>query len=144
MAKESGGWNGADVQLGYASTIEEAARRQQGQALAALLHASGVMLWRAGSALATLVARIAAPITWRLNRRAAIADLRGLDPRMLADIGLQRGDIELAVDGHLVDERVRHPRSAAATAVTQLRPQLAPETAANRNQTAPAALAHAS
>jgi uncharacterized protein YjiS (DUF1127 family) len=42
----------------------------------------------------------------RAERRRALAALAGMDDRLLADIGLRRGDIELAVDGRLADPRV--------------------------------------
>lgn len=50
----------------------------------------------------------------RRSRRAhAVAHLRGLDNRLLADIGLPRGDIELAVDGLLADRRGPRPAAPA-------------------------------
>jgi uncharacterized protein YjiS (DUF1127 family) len=52
--------------------------------------------------LARLVRRfILEPYARRRRRRIAIAQLRSLDDRLLADIGLTRGQIELAVDGML-------------------------------------------
>jgi uncharacterized protein YjiS (DUF1127 family) len=41
------------------------------------------------------------PYAHRRRRRIAIAQLRSLDDHLLADIGLTRGQIELAVDGML-------------------------------------------
>lgn len=41
------------------------------------------------------------PQARRRRRREAIAQLRSLDDRLLADIGVTRGQIELAVDGKL-------------------------------------------
>jgi uncharacterized protein YjiS (DUF1127 family) len=41
------------------------------------------------------------PYAHRRRRRIAIAQLRSLDDHLLADIGLMRGQIELAVDGML-------------------------------------------
>ena len=41
------------------------------------------------------------PYARRRRRRIAVAQLRSLDDRLLADIGLTRGQIELAVDGML-------------------------------------------
>ena len=41
------------------------------------------------------------PYARRRRRRHAIAQLRALDDRLLADIGVMRGQIELAVDGLL-------------------------------------------
>ena len=50
--------------------------------------------------LARLVRRfILEPYAHRRRRRIAIAQLRSLDDHLLADIGLTRGQIELAVDG---------------------------------------------
>jgi uncharacterized protein YjiS (DUF1127 family) len=52
--------------------------------------------------LARLVRRsVLEPHARRRRRRSAIAQLRSLDDRLLADIGLMRGQIELAVDGML-------------------------------------------
>ena len=52
--------------------------------------------------LARLVRRfIVEPYARRRRRRIAIAQLRLLDDHLLADIGLTRGQIELAVDGML-------------------------------------------
>jgi uncharacterized protein YjiS (DUF1127 family) len=52
--------------------------------------------------LARLVRRfILEPYARRRRRRIAIAQLRSLDDRLLADIGVMRGQIELAVDGLL-------------------------------------------
>jgi uncharacterized protein YjiS (DUF1127 family) len=52
--------------------------------------------------LARLVHRlILEPYARRRRRRIAIAQLRSLDDHLLADIGLARGQIELAVDGML-------------------------------------------
>ena len=57
------------------------------------------------------------PLARRSERRQAIAQLTALDARLLSDIGLRRGDIELAVDGLLADPRMarrRQPPAAAA------------------------------
>jgi uncharacterized protein YjiS (DUF1127 family) len=52
--------------------------------------------------LARLVRRfMLEPYARRRRRRTAIAQLRSLDDHLLADIGLTRGQIELAVDGML-------------------------------------------
>lgn len=52
--------------------------------------------------LSRLVRRfILEPHARRRRRRIAVAQLRSLDDRLLADIGLTRGQIELAVDGML-------------------------------------------
>ena len=69
-----------------------AARRHQARALAEALGAA----WRG----------LRGWFVRRSERREAIAQLSALDPRLLADIGLRRGDIELAVDGLLADPRM--------------------------------------
>jgi uncharacterized protein YjiS (DUF1127 family) len=51
--------------------------------------------------LARLVRFIREPYARRRRRRIAIAQLRSLGDHLLADIGLTRGQIELAVDGML-------------------------------------------
>jgi uncharacterized protein YjiS (DUF1127 family) len=57
---------------------------------------------RDGLLLARLVRGfILEPYARRRRRRIAIAQLRSLDDHLLADIGLTRGQIELAVDGIL-------------------------------------------
>jgi uncharacterized protein YjiS (DUF1127 family) len=57
---------------------------------------------RARLRLARLVRRfIVEPHARTRRRRIAVAQLRSLDDRLLADIGLARGQIELAVDGML-------------------------------------------
>ena len=48
--------------------------------------------------IGVVVSRIARAALAASRRRKAIRDLRGLDDRMLADIGLQRHDIEPAVN----------------------------------------------
>jgi uncharacterized protein YjiS (DUF1127 family) len=55
----------------------------------------------------------------RSERRQAIAQLSALDPRLLADIGLRRSDIELAVDGLLADPRVTRRAPAPEAALTE-------------------------
>jgi uncharacterized protein YjiS (DUF1127 family) len=65
--------------------------------------------------LARLLRRfVLEPNARRRRRRIAIAQLRMLDDRLLADIGLSRGQIELAVDGMLA--RRDHPPSRPAAA----------------------------
>jgi uncharacterized protein YjiS (DUF1127 family) len=56
----------------------------------------------------------------RSRRRTAIAQLRALDDRLLADIGLTRGQIEVAVDGVLVrrGELFSRPRGRGLPAGT--------------------------
>jgi uncharacterized protein YjiS (DUF1127 family) len=62
--------------------------------------------------LARLVRRVVVePYARGRRRRNAIAQLTALDDRLLADIGLKRSEIELAVDGKLArcDDRVSRP-----------------------------------
>lgn len=61
-----------------------------------------------GSAVATFAASLAtavASIASAHTKRKAIADLRQLDDRMLADIGLSRSDIVAAVNGEIYRQR---------------------------------------
>jgi uncharacterized protein YjiS (DUF1127 family) len=62
--------------------------------------------------LARLVRRyILEPHARRRGRRIAIAQLRSLDDRLLADIGVKRSEIEFAVDGMLPRRTDFFPRS---------------------------------
>jgi uncharacterized protein YjiS (DUF1127 family) len=102
------------------------ARRRQARAVAEVLGAA----WRG---LRGWFAR-------RSERRRAIAQLTALDDRLLADIGLRRSDIELAVDGLLADPRVT-PRTAARAMVASdypLERQPRPMAAATANAHRPA------
>ena len=102
------------------------ARQRQAQAMAEAIAAA----WRATrrsvvGATRLLRGYLLAPLARRSQRRQALAALAAMDDRLLADIGLQRGDIELAVDGRLADPRVtpRAPaRPAAAAAANANRP----------------------
>ena len=78
------------------------ARRRQARATAEALGAA----WRG---LRDWFAR-------RSERRRAVAQLAALDDRLLADVGLRRSDIELAVDGLLADPRVT-PRHGARAVI---------------------------
>ncbi len=62
--------------------------------------------------LARLFRAIREPFARRRRRRIAVAQLRMLDDRLLADIGLGRGQIELAVDGMLAPRGHTRPRPA--------------------------------
>lgn len=53
------------------------------------------------------------PLARSRRRRAAIDHLKAMDDRLLADIGLMRGQIELAVDGNLERRREILPRLAS-------------------------------
>ena len=71
----------------------------------------------------------------RFARNRAIHLLSALDDRLLADIGLRRADIELAVDGRLDDPRVR--RQAAMAELLEGRRGPLPAAPANSNLPAP-------
>ena len=61
-----------------------------------------------GSAIAAFASSLAAAvgsIASAHTKRKAIADLRQLDDRMLADIGLSRSDIVAAVNGEIYRRR---------------------------------------
>jgi uncharacterized protein YjiS (DUF1127 family) len=69
-------------------------------------------------ALRQLVRRLVLePLARRRRRRHVIAQLRSLDDRLLADIGLMRGQIELAVDGMLARPRKPLPWPVGPAAV---------------------------
>ena len=83
------------------------ARRHQARAQAEAVGAAWRGFRRVLSRLGGWTRRhIMQPLARRSERRQAIAQLTGLDARLLADIGLRRSDIELAVDGLLADPRV--------------------------------------
>lgn len=66
-------------------------------------HADEAALQRAlvvKAGLRWLAGRIDA-LRYRLEVRAALRELQALDGRMLADLGINRGDIEAAVEGRL-------------------------------------------
>ena len=63
--------------------------------------------------LAAVVRRLRERLARRSARNRAVHLLSGLDDRLLADIGLRRADIELAVDGRLADPRVRRQAAMA-------------------------------
>lgn len=71
-----------------------------------------------GSILSAFKAAISAVAEWR-RREIARAELEALDDRTLADIGLSRADIPLAISGRLrprdpvFGEPVSRPRFAA-------------------------------
>ena len=95
-------------------------RRRQARAMAEAIGAGRRALRWGLTALAALVRRhLLAPLARRSERRRALGQLTGLDDRLLADIGLRRGDIELAVDGLLADPRMSRRTPVAAAAVTE-------------------------
>jgi hypothetical protein len=97
-----------------------AGRGPQGRAAAAAIGAAWHAIRRGLNGLAGLAERyVLAPMLGRSERRRALTELAAMDDRLLADIGLRRGDIELAVDGRLDDPRItpRAPAPIAAGAV---------------------------
>jgi len=104
------------------------ARQQQARAMAEAIGA-GWRGIRGGLAAASRLLRryLREPIARRSQRRHALSALAALDDRLLADIGLRRGDIELAVDGRLADPRLPPARPAAATTADANRPPALPQ-----------------
>ena len=92
-------------------------RRRQARAMAEAIGAGSRALRWGLKSLAALVRQIAEPLARRFERRRAMGRLAELDDRLLADIGLRRGDIALAVNGLLAEPRVT--RRAAVAAVTE-------------------------
>jgi uncharacterized protein YjiS (DUF1127 family) len=91
------------------------ARRQHARAVAETLGAGWRGLRRMLVGLTGWIQRhLVQPLARRSERRQAIAQLTALDARLLSDIGLRRGDIELAVDGLLADPRVARRTQAPA------------------------------
>jgi uncharacterized protein YjiS (DUF1127 family) len=113
-------------------------RRRQTRAMAAAIGAGSRAVRWGLSGLAALVRRqLWEPLAGRSERRRAIGQLAELDDRLLADIGLRRGDIALAVDGLLADPRVT--RRVPARALTERLPEgkRCPVPAASANSNRP-------
>ena len=84
------------------------------RAVPAALGAGWRGIRRGLSGLAGVAERcLLAPLLGRSERRRALTELAAMDDRLLADIGLRRGDIELAVDGRLADPRIADALPAA-------------------------------
>jgi uncharacterized protein YjiS (DUF1127 family) len=116
-----------------------AARRLQAQAAAEAVRAGWDALRRGLSALGGVLRRhLLEPIARHSERQRALAELATMDERLLADIGLRRSDIALAVDGRLSGPRMarRAQVGAAALRGPALQGELgrAPAAAANSNQ----------
>jgi uncharacterized protein YjiS (DUF1127 family) len=103
-------------------------RRLQARAMAEAFRA-------AVDGLAAVVQRLRERLARRSARNRAVHLLSGLEDRLLADIGLRRADIELAVDGRLADPRVR--RKAAMAELLEGRRRPLPAAPANSNRPAP-------
>ena len=85
--------------------------------------------------LAAVVRSLRERLAKRFARNRAVQLLSHLDDRLLADIGLRRADIQLAVDGRLADPRVRLQGAMAELPLEGRRRPL-PDAPANSNQPA--------
>jgi uncharacterized protein YjiS (DUF1127 family) len=109
-------------------------RRLQARAMVEAL-ATGWHGFRWGvDGLAAVARRLRERLARRFARNRAVQLLSHLDDRLLADIGLRRADIQLAVDGRLADPRVRRQAALAELVEGRRRPSPAP---ANSNQATP-------
>ena len=113
------------------------ARRRQARAMAEAMRAGSRALRRGLSGLAALLRQLPERLARRSERRRAIGQLAELDDRLLADIGLRRGDIALAVDGLLADPRMRRPAPGAAVTERVLEGARCPMPAASANSNRP-------
>ena len=110
-------------------------RRLQARVMAEAL-ATGWRSFRWGvHGLGNAVRALRERLARRFARNRAVHLLSALDDRLLADIGLRRGDIELAVDGRLGNPRVR--RQAAMAELLEGRRGPLPAAPANSNLPAP-------
>ncbi|HYZ26130.1 MAG TPA: DUF1127 domain-containing protein [Geminicoccaceae bacterium] len=115
-------------------------RRRQAQAMAAAIGAGWRALRWGLSGLAALAQRqLLEPLARRSERKRAIGRLAELDDRLLADIGLRRSDIALAVDGLLADPRVTRRSPDAAATERLLEGERCPVPAGSANSNRPAA-----
>jgi uncharacterized protein YjiS (DUF1127 family) len=113
-------------------------RSRQARAMAAAIDAGSRVLRARLSGLAALIRRqLLEPLARRSERRRARGQLAALDDRLLADIGLRRGDIALAVDGLLADPRVRRRVPAADVTERLLDGGRCPTPAATANSNRP-------
>jgi uncharacterized protein YjiS (DUF1127 family) len=111
-------------------------RRLQARAMVeALVSGCRGLHWGADG-LAAVVRRLRERLARRFARNRAVQLLSRLDDRLLADIGLRRADIQLAVDGGLADPRVRR-RAAMAELVLEGRRRPLPGAPANSNRPTP-------
>jgi uncharacterized protein YjiS (DUF1127 family) len=116
------------------------ARRLQARAAAEALGAGWRALGRGLSGVAALMRRqLLEPFARRSERRRAVGQLGALDDRLLADIGLRRSDIALAVDGLLADPRVTRRTPAVTERLLEGERWLVPAATANSNRPAPPA-----
>jgi uncharacterized protein YjiS (DUF1127 family) len=116
------------------------ARRLQARAMAEALGAGWRALGRGLKGVAALMWRqLLEPLARRSERRRAIGGLAELDDRLLADIGLRRGDIALAVDGLLADARLTRRTPAVTEQLLEGERCPVPAATANSNRPAPPA-----
>jgi uncharacterized protein YjiS (DUF1127 family) len=112
-------------------------RRRQARAMAAAIGAGWRALRWGLTGLAAMVQRqLLEPLARRSERKRAIGRLAELDDRLLADIGLRRGDVQLAVDGLLADPRVTR-RAPGAVTERVLEGERCPVPAATANSNRP-------
>jgi uncharacterized protein YjiS (DUF1127 family) len=117
-----------------------AARRLQARAMSETIGAGWRWVRRGVTGLASLLQdRLLKPIARWSARQRALEELAGMDERLLADIGLQRSDIALAVDGRLADPRVARRASAAALPDRLLQGERCPTPTATANSNRPVA-----
>jgi uncharacterized protein YjiS (DUF1127 family) len=105
------------------------------RAMAEAVDAGGRSLRWGLDGVATAMGRLWQSLARRSERKRAVCQLSRLDDRLLADIGLRRADIELAVDGLLADPRVQR-RAAAIERLLEGRRAGLPATPANNNGSA--------